>query len=714
MTQPTKTSTEMSTEAPPPNINPATDMPHLDQQQITLTVVGLLLGVFLAALDQTIVSTAGPIIQRELNISAALFPWLTTIYLLSSTVMVPVWGKLSDLYGRKSMFLLGIGIFLLGSVLCGISQDGIQLVLARGVQGFGGAALFTVGLSIIADIFPPQQRAKFSGLFGMLFGISSIVGPLVGGYLSDNISWHWIFFVNLPLGALAIAFIAAKMPPLKRDWGNNRPSIDWAGVFWLFLGTIPLLLALSLGKNTVEAGQSGFEWTSWQILSMFAVALIGIVGFIITERRVKDPLVDLKLFQNPSFAWGNLAAFVAGSAFLAAIVFLPLFMVNVVGLSATSSGLTTLPLTFGLVLANIMSGQIAARIGKVKPIILGALIILLIGFALMGFTLTTETTQLDISWKMFLVGVGLGPSIPLFTLAIQNAVQPREIGVATAMATFSRSLGTTMGVGILGSVFAAALSSELASKMTVIKQDLPAAMQKQFDAFGKQGGNGGGEGGGQGEFPNIAKVKLETLAKMDAQKITIAKALQNNDPAAVKELLANAQTPQQLRDTLEAGGIKASITKALDLQYQSIAKVINSGDPTAFAALKVDPKLSEGLRKGLGFVPVQALQSQAGREQVLARLKSTLDSTVPTIADTVLAQALEGSNKALDEAKVQTSLTLDKVALAFKQSLTDSITALYKVALGIVLLAWILTFLMPEAPMRMGGMAGGRPPAPVE
>jgi EmrB/QacA subfamily drug resistance transporter len=706
------TQSSRPSDAPPKGETAHMEMPHLDQQQITLTVVGLLLGVFLAALDQTIVSTAGPIIQRELNISAALFPWMTTIYLLSSTVMVPVWGKLSDLYGRKSMFLLGIGIFLLGSVLCGISQSGIQLVLARGVQGLGSAALFTIGLSIIADIFPPQQRAKFSGLFGMLFGISSIIGPLVGGYFTDQVSWHWIFFINLPLGALAIGFISAKMPPLKRNWGTDHPTIDWLGVFWLFLGTIPLLIALSLGKNEVAEGQSGFAWASWQIISMFAVSIVGVVGFILTERRVKDPLVNLGLFKNPAFSWGNLAAFIAGSAFLAAIVFLPLFMVNVVGLSATSSGLTTLPLTLGLVFANIMSGQIAARIGKVKPIILGALIILMIGFALMGFTLTTETTQLDISWKMFLVGVGLGPSIPLFTLAIQNSVQPREIGVATAMATFSRSLGTTMGVGILGSVFAAALSSELASKMAVIKQDLPASMQKQFDAFGKQGG--GGEGGGQGELPNMQKLKADTLAKIDAQKVTITKALQNNDPVAVKELLANDQTPKQLRDTLEAGGIKASITKAFDVQYQSIAKVINSGDPKAFAALKTDPKLPEGLRKGLGFVPVAALQSQAGRDQVLARLKSTLDRQIPTVAATALTKALEGSNKALNDAKVQTSNTLDKVALAFKQSLTDSMTALYRVALGIVLLAWFVTLLMPEAPMRMGGAAGGRPPAPVE
>jgi len=618
----------------------------LSQQQTTFTVIGLMLGVFLAALDQTIVATAAPIIQKDLDISNSLYPWLTTIYLLSSTVMVPVWGKLSDLYGRKSMFLSGVGVFLLGSVLCGFSQDGIQLVLSRGVQGLGSAALFTVALSTIADIFEPAQRARFSGLFGMMFGISSIVGPLVGGYLTDHLSWHWIFFVNVPLGAIAIAFIVRMMPALKRDWGNARPVLDWAGVLLLFLGSIPLLVALSLGKNAVNPGDSGFLWTSWQILGMFALSIIGFVSFVQVERRVKEPLVNIRLFKNRPFAWGTAAAFVTGSAFLAAIVFLPFFMVNVVGLSATSSGLTTLPLTFGLVLGNVFSGQIASRIGKVKPIILPAMGVLLIGFALMGFTLTTNTTQFDVGWKMFLVGVGLGPTIPLFTLAVQNAVQPRDIGGATALVTFARSMGTTIGVAVLGSVFATTLGHSLAARTDVIKAGLPPAQQAQFDQLSR--GSSGGEGGAGNAFD-------------------------------LKTIKAKAQN---------------SIVNGFKTQYTTLETAINSGNPQAFEALKTDPKLPEGLRQGLANIPAVALSSEQGRAGVLARLKTNLDTAqTATLAST--------------------SSTLDKVGLAFREAATESVTSLYKFAIILVLLAFLVTSLMPESPFRKAGAGTGAAPAPA-
>ncbi len=625
---------------------PASGAPlvQLSQQQTTFTVIGLMLGVFLAALDQTIVATAAPIIQKDLDISNALYPWLTTIYLLASTVMVPVWGKLSDLYGRKSMFLSGVGVFLLGSVLCGLSQSGIGLVLSRGVQGLGSAALFTVALSTIGDIFAPAQRARFSGLFGAMFGISSIVGPLVGGYLTDNLSWHWIFFVNVPLGAIAIAFIVKMMPPLKRDWGNTRPQLDWAGVLLLFLGSIPLLLALSLGKNAVGPGDSGFLWTSWQILGMFALSIIGFVSFVQVERRVKEPLVNIRLFKNRPFAWGTAAAFVAGSAFLAAIVFLPFFMVNVVGLSATKSGLTTLPLTFGLVLGNIFSGQIASRIGKVKPIVLPAMGVLLIGFALMGFTLTVNTTQFDVGWKMFLVGVGLGPSIPLFTLAVQNAVQPRDIGGATALVTFARSMGTTIGVAVLGSVFATTLGNSLASRTAAISASLPPAQQAQFKALSS--GSSGGEGGSSNAFD-------------------------------LKSIKAKAQN---------------GIIKGFKAQYTALETAINSGNPQAFETLKTDPKLPEGLRQGLTKIPAAALSSAQGRTGVLSQLKTNLDAQQVTVLS-------------------DTSSTLDKVGVAFKEAATESVTSLYKFAIILVLLAFLVTALMPESPFRKAGM--GAAPAPV-
>jgi MFS family permease len=253
---------------------------ELTQQQKTFTLIGAFLGVLLAALDQTIVSTAGPKIQQALNIDNALYSWITTAYLVASTVMVPIYGKLSDLYGRKPILLIGIGIFLLGSFLCGFANSAAFLIIARGIQGLGSAALFTSALSIISDMFPPAERGKYSGLFGAVFGLSSVVGPLVGGFLTDNISWQSNFYVNLPVGAIALFFIITKMPNLNIT--QHKPTIDYLGAFWLIVGIVPLLLGLSLGKTEIRANELGYLWTSPEILGLFALAIVGIVAFVIT------------------------------------------------------------------------------------------------------------------------------------------------------------------------------------------------------------------------------------------------------------------------------------------------------------------------------------------------------------------------------------------------------------------------------------------------
>jgi len=429
----------------------------LTPREKVFTIVGTLLGLLLAALDQTIVGTAGPAMQRDLHISPALYPWITTAYLVASTVMVPIYGKLSDLFGRKPILLLGIGLFLLGSLACGVSQTTGFLIASRALQGVGSAALFTSAFAVIADIFAPAERGKYQGIFGSAFALSSIVGPLLGGFLTDTLSWHWVFLVNLPLGAIAVAFIVTKMPMLRRA-RTERPTIDWAGAFALLVAVVPFLVALSLGR-TIGADPS----KRWIPGSLFGLSLVGLISFIAVERRVKEPLLNLRLFQNRVFAVGNLATFILGASFLGAIVFLPLFMVNVVGLSATSAGLTLTPLTFGIVAGNIGSGQIVARFGRYKPIMLVGNMILIVGFAILAFTLTPESSQREVTLKMILLGLGLGPSIPLFTLAIQNAVEPQEIGVATASATFFRQIGSTLGVTVLGAVFAFTLVSGMAA-----------------------------------------------------------------------------------------------------------------------------------------------------------------------------------------------------------------------------------------------------------
>lgn len=490
------------------------DATTLPTRQKALTLVGVMLGMLLAALDQTIVATAGPTIQRELAIEPSLYTWITTSYLVASTVLVPIWGKLSDTLGRRRVLLVGIAIFLLGSVLCALSRSAAQLIVLRAVQGVGSACLFTSALAVIADLFVPAERGKFQGIFGAVFGLSSVVGPLVGGFMTDSLGWHWCFLINLPVGAIAVTFILARMPAL-RPREEKELRIDLWGAGALALGVVPLLLALSLGRPELRPGETGYLWTSWQVGSLFVVAAIGIVLFVIIEGRVRDPIVDLKLFADRTFALGNVAAFLAGAPFLGAIVFLPLFMVNVVGATATSAGLTTVPLTFGIIAGNIASGQLVARTGKVKRFLVGSALVLAGAFALMAFTLSPDTSRAEASWKMFLVGLGLGPGIPLYTLVVQNAVPPQVIGSATSVATFFRQMGSTIGLAILGTVFGTTLSAEMAVNMKAAAADAPPALASMF-AEGRAGAPAvDAEGGGGAAAFDLAAIEARVNAGID-------------------------------------------------------------------------------------------------------------------------------------------------------------------------------------------------------
>jgi EmrB/QacA subfamily drug resistance transporter len=400
--------------------------------------------------------------QRDLHIPASLYPWITTAYLVVSTVMVPIYGKLSDSFGRKRILMIGIALFVSGSALCGFSRTTVHLILFRALQGSGAAALFTSAFAVIADIFPPAVRGKYTGLFGAVFGLSSIVGPLLGGFLTDRFGWNWVFFVNVPLGIIALIFIWTRMPVFSFEH-KARPAVDYLGALSLACFVVPFLVALSLAK--VGPGRGELGWHSLPILGLMALAILSFVAFVYAERRAPDPLLDLKLFSNRVFGIGNAAAFTLGGSFLSSIVFLPLFMVNVVGLSATSSGLTMTPLVLGTVFGNVVSGQLVTRLGRYKPLMIIGLLILLVSFGVLGWTLTPHSTEWGVTLKMVLVGLGLGPAIPLYTLAIQNAVTPQQIGVATSTVTFFRQMGQTIGVAVLGAVFATVFASQMRARL---------------------------------------------------------------------------------------------------------------------------------------------------------------------------------------------------------------------------------------------------------
>jgi EmrB/QacA subfamily drug resistance transporter len=506
-----------------------------------LEILGaMLLAMFLFALDQTVVGTALPVIVTDLN-GNSLYTWSVTIYLLTSTISGPIYGKLSDLYGRRPIVIFAVSLFLISSALAGLSQTMEQFILFRGLQGLGGGAIFPIALAVVADLYTPAERGKYLGFFGAVFGLSSLIGPGLGGFITDTWSWHWIFFINIPIGLISLFILWRLLPAIRKpDAGRN---IDYLGAAVFTAAVAPFLIGLT--------NKQGADWSDPSVGGLMLLGLALGVVFLWVESRAVDPIVPLGLFRLRTFRISVAAMFFAGFGFLTAVIFLPRWFQTVAGASATESGYSLLPLIAGLILSAVLSGQIVSRVGRYKLLMFSSLVLL--AFSLFLLTnLRTDTDRLTLSLWMFLAGLGIGPSFAVFPLIVQNAVSSDRIGVATSSLTFFQQIGGTVGLTIAGTVFAERLKTEIPTQL--LAAGVP---QPLVDGFN--------QGGGQIDVTGTGDLGARILAAVPPELKAIVEPLIPNIVKAIHEALSIA-----IANTFWVGIVAAAIAAVLVLFLQEV------------------------------------------------------------------------------------------------------------------------------------------------
>ena len=442
---------------------------HITRRAQFLTLGAVMLGMLLGSLDQTIVGTAMPKIVNDLN-GFQHYSWVITGYLVASTAMMPIFGKISDIFGRKWLYMLGIATFLAGSMLSGVSQSMNQLIIFRAVQGLGAGMMTPIAMAIIGDIFPPAERGKYQGLIGAVFGLAMIVGPQLGGFITDNVGWRWVFYVNVPVAILAFAVVFLVFP--SHTALHKRHSIDWLGSAALIGSVVPLLMALSLGSTNPDNANS-YGWTSPQILGLFAVAIVVGAAFLRIQARAAEPTIPLDLFRNRIFNVSMIIVFLTSMGMFGAVLYIPLFVQDVLMQSATNSGLVLTPMMLGVIVVSIVSGYLMSRTGHYKVLAIVGTAGVLLGLYLLS-TMTVTTDNGTLVRNMVVLGLGLGSSMSLFTIVVQNAFPVDRLGVVTASLAFFRSIGGAVGVAVLGS----AMNNRFTSEFQAGLQTLPSQMRQ--------------------------------------------------------------------------------------------------------------------------------------------------------------------------------------------------------------------------------------------